>query len=657
MNNKDILSIQSIRFLGVDAINQANSGHPGIVLGAAPMAHTLFTKHLTVYPKESRWINRDRFILSAGHGSALLYSLLHLSGFNVSIDDLKNFRQYPGITPGHPEYGHTDGVETTSGPLGQGIANAVGLAIAEAHLSAKFNKENFNLIDHYTFVICGDGDLQEGVALEAMSLAGHLGLGKLIVLYDSNNIQLDGATKDAITSDVKKQFEAQGWQYILVADGENLQSIHRAILAAKRDLNRPTIIEIKTIIGKGAKNEGTSKVHGSPLGKEEALSLREKTNFNYDPFFVPKEVYEHYRTKVYKRGQKAYKAWIEMLHQYELAYPEEAKNFKSYLDGFEIDLSDVTFEVGSKDATRNMLGKLLDYAGKKYPNLIGGSADLSSSTKVKGQDGLFSKENRLGRNIQFGVREHAMGAIVNGINLHGGLKAFSGGFFVFSDYMRPPMRLAAMMKLPSTFIFSHDSVLVGEDGPTHEPVEHLVGLRSIPHLNVIRPADGKEAQAALESALNSKDLAHVIVTTRQNVLNLENTSKEGVLKGGYIVSKEHQKLDGILLASGSEVELALEAKKILTQKGFDIRVVSMPSHYNFLKQDLAYQNEILPRGVKTLAIELGSSYSWYRFTQFVYGVDDFGISAPALKVLEHFGFNPHSVAVKFESILNGKEGF
>ncbi|WP_372433667.1 transketolase [Acholeplasma equirhinis] len=649
--SKDLLAINTLRMLGVDAINKANSGHPGIVIGAAPMAHTLFTKHLNVYPKESHWINRDRFILSAGHGSMLLYGLNHLSGYKITIEDIKKFRDYPGITPGHPEYGLTDGVETTSGPLGQGISNAVGMAIAEKHLAARFNQEGFPIVDHYTFVLCGDGDLQEGVALEAISLAGHLGLGKLIVLYDSNDIQLDGPTKYAVTEDVKKKFEAQNWHYLKVSDGDDIKAVDQAIKKAKKVLDKPTIIEVKTIIGKGTRIAGTHKVHGAAIGEEERAYFANYLGYPYQPFEVDEEVYKLYKSKVYNRGKKTYNFWKGMFAAYKIKYPELAKQFETFLKGeINADLSQLVYEAGSKDATRNMMGKAFDILSAKNLNIIGGSADLTSSTKAKGADGNFLKENPLGRNINFGVREHAMGSVVNGINLHGGLKAFSGAFFVFSDYMKPPVRLAAMMHLPSVFVFSHDSVAVGEDGPTHEPIEQLIGLRSIPNLNVIRPADGEETKAAVEIAFTSTKTPTALITTRQNVVNLGTTSKEGVYKGAYIVDKEEKKLDGILLAAGSEVHLAVEAKKILKEKGLDIRVVSMPSHFNFLNQPASYQESILPKGVKTLAVEMGSSYSWFRFTPHVYGIDTFGVSTSVNKVVEVFGFTKEKVAAKFLEI-------
>lgn len=648
--NKDWLAINTIRFLGIDAINKANSGHPGIVIGAAPMAHVLFSKHLNIHSKDSHWFNRDRFILSAGHGSMLLYAINHLSGYKISIEDIKKFRNL-GNTPGHPEYGHTDGVETTSGPLGQGISNAVGMAIAEAHLSARFNKADITLIDHYTYVLCGDGDLQEGVALEASSLAGHLGLGKLIVLYDSNDIQLDGPTHLAYSDAVKKKFEAMHWHHILVKDGDDLEAIDKAIKKAKKQTDKPTLIEVKTIIGKGTTKQGTSSVHGSPIGEVEAVSLKEKFRWTYQPFEVPQESYDLYKETVIKRGRKKYNQWHKLLKTYEKSYPQDAKLLSDFLSG-KIDtsvLDGFTFAEGSKDATRNVSGKVLDALSKANLNLIGGSADLTSSTKAKGADGHFSKEHYLARNINFGVREHAMGAVINGITLHGGLKAFSGAFFVFSDYMKPPLRLAAIMDIPSIFVFSHDTVAVGEDGPTHQPIEQLISLRSVPNLQVIRPADGNETVAAWKFAVTSKHPTSIILT-RQNVGNLEKTSYEGLCHGAYIVDEEEKQLDGILLAAGSEVSLAVETKKVLKAQGYDIRVVSMPSHDLFMKQDKAYKQQILPKGVKILALEMGSSYSWYPFTQHIYGIDTYGVSAPLDTVLEYFGFTKEKVAERFKQI-------
>ena len=641
-------AINAIRVLGVDAINKANSGHPGIVLGAAPMAYQLFTEHLNVNVKNPNWINRDRFILSAGHGSMLLYAINHLSGYKISIEDLKKFRQI-GITPGHPEYGHTDGVETTSGPLGQGISNAVGMAIAETHLAARFNKEGLNLVDHYTYVLCGDGDLQEGVAMEAMSLAGHLGLGKLVVLFDSNDIQLDGKVSLAYSENHQKKFEAMGWNYQRVEDGNDLVAINRAIKKAKKAADKPSIIEVKTTIGFGTSVQGTSKVHGAPVGAQEAEVLRKNLNWNEEPFVIPQDIYDHYKQKVASRGLRAYRKWNQLVKKYQELYPSEYEQFTSFFNqDVLVNLDDFASEVSAeKDATRNISGKIINKLSTINLNLIGGSADLTASTKAKGADGHYDKNHRLGRNLNFGVREHAMGAIVNGMVLHGGLKVFGGAFFVFSDYMKPAIRLAAIMRIPSIFVFSHDTIAVGEDGPTHQPVEQLTGLRAIPNLNVIRPADANETLAAWKIAMESKTTPTVIILTRQNVINQKTTSYEGVSKGAYIVSKENEHIDGVLLASGSEVGLALEAKSILEQQGLDIRVVSMPSHYLFEKQTNKYQKEVLPKRAKVLAIEMGSRLSWYKYTSYVYGLDDFGISAPLEVALEYYGFTKEKVAEYF----------
>ncbi|MDY0294357.1 MAG: transketolase [Acholeplasmataceae bacterium] len=638
-------AINALRILGVDAINKANSGHPGIVLGAAPMAYQLFTEHLNINTRNPKWINRDRFILSAGHGSMLLYALNHLSGFKISIEDLKKFRQI-GNTPGHPEYGHTDGVETTSGPLGQGISNAVGMAIAETHLAARFNKASFNVVDHYTYVICGDGDLQEGVAMEAMSLAGHLGLGKLIVLFDSNDIQLDGKVSLAYSENHQKKFEAMGWHYQKVEDGNDLTLINRAIKKAKKAETQPSIIEIKTIIGFGTSVQGTSKVHGAPVGFDEASVLRKNLNWSEDPFVIPEDIYAHYRKKVTLRGLRAYRKWQELLSQYQVSYPQEYTQLLSFFEGdIKVNLDDFKDETSSaKDATRNISGKIIQKLSVHYPNLIGGSADLTASTKAKGSDGHFDRNNRLARNINFGVREHAMGAIVNGMVLHGGLKVFGGAFFVFSDYMKPAIRLAAIMQIPSIFVFSHDTIAVGEDGPTHQPIEQLTGLRAIPNLNVIRPSDANETLAAWKIAMESKTTPTVIILTRQNVINRLTTSYDGVTKGAYIVSKEEKQLDGILLASGSEVGLALDTKEILKSQGIDVRVVSMPSHFMFEKQTQKYQKEVLPKRAKILAIEMGSRMSWYKYTPYVYGLDEFGVSAPLENALDYFGFTKEKLA-------------
>jgi len=643
-------AVNAIRFLGVDAVNNANSGHPGIVLGAAPMAYSLFANHLNINVENPSWFNRDRFILSAGHGSALLYAINHLAGYNVTIEDLKRFRKF-GNTPGHPEYGDTDGVETTSGPLGQGISNAVGMAIAETHLAARFNKPNFNIVDHYTYALVGDGDLQEGVALEAISLAGHLGLGKLIVLFDSNDIQLDGPVEWALSENHKAKFESQNWHYELVEDGEDLKAISKAIKKGQSVLDKPTIIEIKTVIGRGATKEGTSAVHGAPLG-DDVDNLRKFYNWEYKPFEITKDVYDQYEEVVKNRGLKAYNEWNELFKDYAKQYPEDAKLFNEFLaNDYKLDLNDYKdIDQSKKTATRNINGEVINITSKKFLNFIGGSADLTASTKAKGADGHHDKNNRLGRNINYGVREHAMGAIANGITLHGGLKTFTGAFFAFSDYMKPAIRLAAIMDIPTTFVFTHDSVAVGEDGPTHQPVEQLAGLRSIPNLNVIRPADANETIAAWKVAFDSKTTPTLLVLTRQNVENFTETNYEGLSKGAYIVSKEEKKLDGILLAAGSEVELAINAKKILKEKGLDIRVVSMPSMYLFDLQDDKYKEKILPNDVKTLAVEMAHPMPWYKYSKEVFGLERFGLSASGDAVVEELGFTPEKVAERFLKI-------
>ncbi len=648
MTALDKLSINTIRMLGVDAINHANSGHPGIVLGAAPMAHRLFTKHLNIFPKESKWFNRDRFILSAGHGSMLVYALNHLSGYEVSLDDIKNFRQ-PGNTPGHPEYGHTDGVETTSGPLGQGISNAVGMALAEAHLAQKFNKPGLSIVDHYTYVICGDGDLQEGVAQEAISLAGHLELSKLIVLFDSNDIQLDGPTKYTVNEDHKKRFESVNWHYQIVKDGNDIDEISKAINRAKRS-EKPSLIEIKTEIGFASPVAGTSNAHGAPLGKEARSLTAINLDYPFGPFVIDEAVYEQYQKEVYTRGQKTYNKWLKTLENYQKNYLEDYKLFQQYINetNINISLQDLpSYELGKMVATRNAGGEVLEALSKHIPQLIGGSADLTASTKARGLDGHFSKENRLGRNINFGVREHAMASVLNGIVLHGGLKAFAGGFFVFSDYMKPGMRLSALMNIPTIYVFTHDSLAVGEDGPTHQPVEQLTMLRSIPNLTVIRPADANETVLAWHYAIHNSGPT-ALVLTRQNVLTLSSFNKD-FNKGAYVLSEEKGPLHGILLSSGSEVSLAVEIQKALEEEDIFTRVVSMPSMELFNKQDQEYQNEILP-DVKIAAIEMAHPMPWYKYTKHVYGVNTFGLSAPEKVVREAFKFTKEDIVKWYKEL-------
>ena len=649
MNNLDELAINTIRMLGVDAINKAKSGHPGIVLGAAPMAYTLFTKHLRINSGDTGWFNRDRFVLSAGHGSALLYTLLHLSGYDVSIEDLKNFRQLGSKTPGHPEYRHTDGVEMTTGPLGQGISTAVGMALAESYLANRFNKSDMTVIDHNTFVICGDGDLEEGIAMEAASLAGHLRLGKLIVLYDSNDVQLDGDVNLTNTDDVKLKFEGMNWQYLRVEDGTSVDDIDAAINEAKACEDKPTIIEIKTVIGFGAPNSGDSSVHGAPLGEDNTKILRNNLGYTYEPFEVDKRVYDIFNKNVIERGDNAESLWSIALQKYSKKYHDDYELLQKFIDNdFEIiDENMPTYEIGSKESTRKILGKMLDQISIDVPNAIGGSADLSTSTFVKGANGNYEYDQKHGRNIKFGVREHAMAAIVNGINLHGGLKGFCAGFFIFSDYMKPAIRLASIMKLPSIFIFSHDTVCVGEDGPTHQPVEQLTMLRSIPGVNVIRPADAKEVKAALKLAFTSELNPTVITTTRQPLTNLAETKSEGVEKGAYVVYEPQNQVKGIIIACGSEVELAIEVAKNFK----DVRVVSMPSMFLFDKQDQKYKESVLPSNItKRLAIEMGCTMPWYKYASNVYGIDEFGISAPLKHIHEHYGFTVDNLVNVYKNI-------
>ncbi len=647
MQNK---ALDALKILGIDAIAQANSGHPGIVLGAAPIVFSLFTKYIHVYPKESRWINRDRFILSAGHGSALLYSMLHFSGFDLSIEDMKKFRTF-GNTPGHPEFGHTDGVETTSGPLGQGIANAVGMAIAEKKLAHTFNKADIKLFDHYTYVLCGDGDLQEGVALEALSLAGHLKLNKLIILFDSNDIQLDGPVKSTYSENHKNKFKAMGFQYIKVDNGMDNGAISKAIVKARKSTNMPVFIEIKTVIGSGTDVEGSSNAHGKPLSSNQISAYKKDINWDFPPFEFSKDIYSFYKKKVFNRGRRAYKAWIKSYQSYKENYPESFKELESFYNQIKSEDLNEIYQLPFKkgEATRLSSGRVLDFITNKYKNIIGGSADLSSSTKAKGADGDFSDHHLTGRNINFGVREHAMGAISNGILLHGGLRVFTGAFFVFSDYMKPAIRLSALMQIPNIFVMTHDSVAVGEDGPTHQPVEQLVGLRAIPNLNVIRPANETETATAYEIALTSKKTPTLIVLSRQDVIETS-SNKEDVLKGGYIISKEQNRLDGILLATGSEVGIAYEAQTRLFKKGIDVRVVSMPSQFQFLNQLESYQNKVLPKNTKVLAIEAGHPMSWYRFTPHVLGIETFGASAEGSKVMEQYLMTSKDIVKVFLNI-------
>ena len=646
------LSVNAIRFLGIDAIEKSKSGHPGIVMGAAPMAYSLFTKELRINPSQPNWINRDRFILSAGHGSMLLYGLLHLSGFeDVTMDEIKNFRQWGSKTPGHPEFGHTTGVDATTGPLGQGISTATGFAQAERFLAAKYNRDGFPIFDHYTYVICGDGDLMEGVSSEAASYAGLQKLEKLIVLYDSNDINLDGETKDAFTESVRARYDAYGWHTDLVTDGTDVDAIFAAIEKAKA-AGKPSLIEIKTVIGYGSPSKaGSNAAHGAPLGPEEAEATRKALDWNYAPFEIPAEVYADFKANVADRGAAAYDAWVKLVEDYKVAHPELATEVTAILEGRELaELTESDFPVyenGFSQATRNSSQDAINAAAAVLPNFFGGSADLAHSnmTVIKGE-GLQDSANPLNRNIQFGVREFAMGAILNGMAAHGGLRVFGGTFFVFSDYVKAAVRLSALQGLPVTYVFTHDSIAVGEDGPTHEPIEHLAGLRAMPNLTVFRPADARETQAAWYLSLTSKSTPSALVLTRQNLTVEEGTAFDKVAKGAYVVY-EAAGFDTILLASGSEVNLAVKAAKELEAAGTKVRVVSVPSTELFDAQDAAYKEEILPNTIRRrLAIEMGATQSWYKYVGLdgkVLGIDTFGASAPAQTVIDNYGFTVENV--------------
>jgi len=659
------LSIETIRTLSIDAIEKANSGHPGMPMGAAPMAYTLWTKFMNVNPSNPEWFNRDRFVLSAGHGSMLLYSLLHLTGYDVSMDDLKSFRQWGSKTPGHPEYGHTPGVDATTGPLGQGIAMAVGMAMAERHLAETYNKPSFNVVDHFTYAICGDGDLMEGISSEAASLAAHLKLGRLVVLYDSNDISLDGDLDRSFSENVEQRFTAQGWQVIRVEDGNDLNEISNAIEQAKQDLDRPTLIEVKTTIGYGSPNKsGKSASHGSPLGADEIKLTKAAYDWTFEEdFHVPAEVYDHFNKTVKEAGSAKENEWNELVSGYEKEYPELAKQFKDAIsgelpEGWDKDIP--VYEEGTSLASRASSGEVLNGIAKNLPSFFGGSADLAGSNKTTiSGSGDFTSEDYSGRNIWFGVREFAMGAALNGMALHGGLHVFGGTFFVFSDYLRPAIRLAALMNLPVTYVFTHDSIAVGEDGPTHEPVEQLASLRAMPNLSVVRPADGNETAAAWKTAIESKSTPTALVLTRQNLPTIKgtkDTAYEGVQKGAYVVSPAGKETaDVLLLASGSEVGLAVEAQQALAKEGIEAAVVSMPAWDRFEKQSVEYKRSVLPKEVKKrLAIEMASPLGWDRYTGDegdILAINTFGASAPANRILAEYGFTVENVVARVKKLI------
>lgn len=659
----DMMSVNAIRGLAADTVQKANSGHPGLPLGAAPMAYELWARHMKHNPANPDWANRDRFILSGGHGSSLLYSLLHLFGYGeLSIEDMKNFRQWNSKTPGHPEYGHTIGVEATTGPLGAGMAMAVGMAMAEAHLAARFNKERYPIVDHYTYVLGGDGCMMEGISYEAFSLAGTLKLGKLIVLYDSNKISIEGDTDIAFTENVQKRFEAFGFQTLVVEDGNNLEEIGEAIAEAKADITRPSMITVRTKIGHGCPaKEGTASAHGEPLGVENVYALKE--NLGLDPkreFYIPQEVYDHV-AKIVKENQNQEEKWNEMFNEYCTKYPE-MKELWDKMHGSSVgeELLEVEdfWTVGDKaEATRNISGQLINKIKEYVPGFIGGSADLAPSTKtyMNGEED-FSSTNYGGRNLHFGVRELAMAAIGNGMALHGGLRPYVSTFFVFSDYVKPMARLSALMGTPLTYVLTHDSIGVGEDGPTHEPIEQLAMLRSLPNFTVYRPADTAETAAAWYYAVTSRHTPTALVLTRQNLPQLEGTGRDA-LKGGYILSDSKKEIpDVILMASGSEVQLAVDAKTQLEKENIAVRVVSMPSMDVFEQQSKEYKESVLPKTCrKRVAVEALSGFGWGKYVGLdgsYVTMESFGASAPASTLFEKFGITTDNVVKAVKEILD-----
>ena len=660
--NIEEMSVNAIRVLSADAIQKANSGHPGLPLGTAPIAYELFSKHMNYNPQNPEWINRDRFVLSGGHGSMLLYSLFHLFGIgNLSLDEVKNFRQFGSLTPGHPEYGHTVGVEATTGPLGQGMAMAVGMAMAEAHLASVFNKEGYPVVDHYTYVLGGDGCMMEGISSECFSLAGTLGLSKLIVFYDSNNISIEGSTDIAFTEDVVTRFKAFGFQTIEVEDGNDLCAIGKAIEEAKADKTRPSLIKVNTLIGYGCPaKQGKASAHGEPLGVDNVAALKENIGWPCKgDFEVPQEVYDHYK-ELSANMAKAEDKWNELFASYVEKYPEMKELWDNYFDGYDMsDLfnSDEYWAKGDKaEATRNTSGTILNMIKKAMPNLIGGSADLAPSNKTNMKDaGDFSKDNYAGSNLHFGVREQAMAAIGNGLMLHGGLKAFVATFFGFSDYVKPMARLTALMQLPLTYVFTHDSIGVGEDGPTHEPIEQLAAFRSLPGFTVFRPCDRTETAAAWMYAVENECGPTGLVLTRQNLPQMEGSSKDA-LKGGYVIADSQKEVpDAIIIASGSEVSLAVNAKEELKKDGIDVRVVSMPSMELFDKQSAEYKESVLPNAVrKRVAVEALSDFGWYKYVGLdgrVIAMEGFGASGPAATLFEHFGFTVDNVVKTVKEVI------
>lgn len=653
MNKIDMLTINTLRFLSAEAIQKANSGHPGLPLGAAPAAYALWAKEMKANPKNPNWDNRDRFVLSAGHGSALLYSLLHVFGYGLKIEDLQNFRQHKSLTPGHPEYKHTAGIETTTGPLGQGIANAVGMALAESHLAAKFNTPEYKVVDHYTYVLCGDGCLQEGVASEAASLAGTMGLSKLILLYDCNHITIEGSTDVAFTENVMKRFEAYGWDVAEVKDGNDPDAIAAAIAAAKKT-DRPSLIQIDTQIGYGAPNkQGKASAHGEPLGEEEIKLAKQNLGWEHtDAFFVPDEVKAH-MAEVIAAGEKAEAEWNTLFEAYSGKNPELAKEYELWYRGNPaaalLDYEEFWKDEGNI-ATRATSEKVLQKAAKAVPNLFGGSADLAPSNKsVMKERAYYSKEDPAGSNLHFGIREFAMTAMANGMAVHGGVRPYIAGFFVFADYMKAGLRMQALMGLPVISILTHDSIGVGEDGPTHQPIEQLAMLRSLPNYRVFRPCDTRETAAGWYTALTSESTPTGLILSRQNLPALEGTGK-GALKGAYILRDCEGAPDILLMASGSETELIYKAYDVLMEKGVKARIISMPCWELFEEQDAAYKESVLPKNVRTrLAVEAAADFGWHKYVGMdgdIICMDGFGASAPAGALFKEFGFTVEHVAEK-----------
>ncbi|NNF03468.1 MAG: transketolase [Rhodothermales bacterium] len=656
-------TINTIRFLAADAVEKANSGHPGMPMGAAPMAYVLWQEFLRIAPSSPEWADRDRFVLSAGHGSMLLYSLLHLSGYPLSLEEIRNFRQLGSRTPGHPENFVTTGVETTTGPLGQGFANGVGMAIAERHLAARFNRPGFDIVDHHTYAIVSDGDLMEGISHEAASLAGHLGLGKLIYLYDDNEITIDGSTKLAYTEDATRRFEAYGWQVLSVPDGNDTESIRRAIAEARADTNRPSLIRVHTVIGYGSPSKaGTAASHGSPLGEEDLAGAKKSLGWPQEPsFYIPDDVRDH-MLGIERRGRELETAWKQMLDRYRSEYPEDAGEWDRWMSGeWPADLADhlPEFEAGTKIATRAASGKVLGALAESCPNLVGGSADLTGSNKtdIKGRD-AFQADNPAGSYFYFGVREHGMASICNGMALHGGLRPYCGTFLIFTDYLRPALRLSALMGVPVVYVMTHDSIGLGEDGPTHQPVEHYMAIRAIPNTVFIRPCDANETAEAWRIALETDDRPVVLALTRQGLPVLDRTkvaSAGGLRQGAYVLRAAKGQPDLILIATGSEVQLALEAARRLEDDGRNVRVVSMPSWELFDAQSKAYRDSILPPDVtKRISVEAGITQGWERYLGFdgrSIGLDRFGASAPASDLFEYFGLTVDRIVAEANGML------